>query len=160
MCLLSGLRATRACPAVGPEWLRAGRLPATCTWHRDDGGRTLVAWPSRYRAWAKAQGLLDEVAAAPATAHAPRPAPRAALRIVSPPPGATYLRDPTLRAEFQTLPLRAEASTPPLTWEVNGRTVGTTAPERALPWTLVAGAHVIRVTDGRGRQAEASILVK
>jgi membrane carboxypeptidase/penicillin-binding protein PbpC len=79
---------------------------------------------------------------------------------VNPPPGATYLRDPTLRAEYQTLPLRAEATAAPLTWEVNGRTVGTTSPERALPWTLVAGAHVIRVTDGRGRQAEASILVK
>ncbi len=159
VCLLSGLRATHACPAVGPEWLRSDHLPARCTWHRDEGGRTAVAWPSRYRAWAKAQGLLDEIA--PAPAHAPRPAPRAAaLRIVSPPPGATYLRDPTLRAEFQTLPLRAEASAAPLTWEVNGRTVGTTSPERSLPWTLVAGAHVIRVTDGRGRQAEASILVK
>ena len=79
---------------------------------------------------------------------------------MSPPPGATYLRDPTLRAEFQTLPLRAEASAAPLTWEVNGRHVGTASPEQALPWALVAGSHLIRVTDGRGRQAEASILVK
>jgi membrane carboxypeptidase/penicillin-binding protein PbpC len=85
---------------------------------------------------------------------------RAALRIVNPPPGATYLRDPTLRAEYQTLPLRAEASAAPLRWEVNGRPVGTTSAEKALPWTLVAGSHVIRVTDARGRQAEASILVK
>ncbi len=62
--------------------------------------------------------------------------------------------------EFQKLPLRAEATVAPLTWEVNGHTVGTSSPDRALPWTMVAGTHVIRVTDGRGRQAEASILVK
>jgi penicillin-binding protein 1C len=160
VCLLSGLRATPACPAVGPEWLRADRLPAKCTWHREDVARAAVAWPSRYRAWARVQGLLDETVPASAAARPGRPAPRAALRIVNPPPGATYLRDPTLRAEFQTLPLRAEASAAPLTWAVNGRTVGTTSPERALAWPLVAGAHVIRVTDGRGRQAEASILVK
>ena len=160
VCLLSGLRATPACPSVGPEWLREDRLPAKCTWHRDDGTRTVVAWPSRYRSWAKAQGLLDERAPVAAVSRHGHARSRAALRIVSPPPGATYLRDPTLRAEFQTLPLRAEASAAPLTWEVNGRTVGTTSPERALPWTLVAGTHVIRVTDGRGRQAEASILVK
>lgn len=160
VCLLSGLRATPACPSVGPEWLRADRPPAKCTWHRDDGARTVVAWPSRYRSWAKSQGLLDEAVPAAATSRPAPAAPRAALRIVNPPPGATYLRDPTLRAEFQTLPLRAEASIAPLTWEVNGRTVGQSSPERALPWTLVAGTHVIRVTDGRGRRAEASILVK
>jgi membrane carboxypeptidase/penicillin-binding protein PbpC len=107
-----------------------------------------------------AQGLADTAAPAMAVARPGHAAPRAALRIVSPPPGATYLRDPTLRAEFQTLPLRAEASAAPLTWEVNGRTLGTTTPDRAIAWPLVAGAHVIRVTDGRGRQAEASILVK
>jgi penicillin-binding protein 1C len=160
VCLLSGLRATPACPSVGPEWLRRERPPAKCTWHRDDGAHGVVAWPSRYRTWAKSQGLLDETVPAAAVTRHGAPATRVALRIVSPPPGATYLRDPTLRAEFQTLPLRAEASAAPLTWEVNGRTVGTSSPERALPWPLVAGAHVIRVTDGRGRQAEASILVK
>ena len=52
ICLLSGLRATPDCPAVGPEWLRGDRLPAKCTWHRPAGARVVVAWPSRYRSWA------------------------------------------------------------------------------------------------------------
>jgi penicillin-binding protein 1C len=162
VCLLSGLRATPACPSVGPEWLRAARMPAKCTWHQGDETDSVVAWPSRYRTWARAQGLLEEHAPPPArTGTGPRrDVARAALRIVNPPPGATYLRDPTLRAEFQTLPLRAEATAAPLVWEVNGRRVGTTAAEQALSWPLVAGEHVIRVTDARGRQAEASILVK
>jgi penicillin-binding protein 1C len=161
VCLLSGLRAGPACPSVGPEWLRSDRLPARCTWHQGDAARSVVAWPSRYRSWARAQGLLDDQAPLPRPpAHGPREAARAALRIVNPPAGATYLRDPTLRAEYQTLPLRAEAVAAPLTWEVNGRRIGTTSGEQALPWPLAAGAHVIRVTDARGRRAEASILVK
>jgi penicillin-binding protein 1C len=155
VCLLSGLLATDACPSVAPEWLRAGRLPARCTWHAAALGRAIVAWPSRYRAWARAQGLLDEAAALVAPARTGRaPARTAALRIVSPPPGATYLRDPTLRSEFQTLPLRAEAAAGAgaLAWEVDGRPVGST-------WPLAPGAHLIAVSDGR-RRAEASILVK
>jgi membrane carboxypeptidase/penicillin-binding protein PbpC len=86
---------------------------------------------------------------------------RASLRIVSPPAGSTYLRDPTLRAEFQTLPLRAEtAAAVPLDWEVDGRPVGTASSEGALAWPLRPGAHLVAVTDPRGRRAEASILVK
>jgi penicillin-binding protein 1C len=164
ICLLSGLRATDHCPSVGPEWLRDGRLPARCTWHRAAGdGRSAVVWPARYRAWARAQGLLDEHAGTAARPGDPRrpPAARAALRIVSPPSGATYLRDPTLRAEFQTLPLRAETvAATPLTWEVDGRAVGTVSSEGALDWPLRPGAHVVAVTDARGRRAQASILVK
>jgi membrane carboxypeptidase/penicillin-binding protein PbpC len=80
---------------------------------------------------------------------------------VSPPSGATYLRDPTLRAEFQTLTLRAETLAPtPVTWAVDGRPVGTASSESALSWPLRAGEHVVSVTDARGRRAEASIVVK
>ena len=80
---------------------------------------------------------------------------------MSPPAGSTYLRDPTLRAEFQTLPLRAEtAAAVPLDWEVDGRPVGTASSEGALAWPLRPGAHLVAVTDPRGRRAEASILVK
>jgi hypothetical protein len=163
ICLLSGLRAIDECPTVGPEWLRDGRLPARCTWHRSDGGRAAVVWPARYRAWARVQGLLDDRSEAAVRRTDPRRAPpvRAALRIVSPPPGSTYLRDPTLRAEFQTLPLRAEtAAAVPLSWEVDGRAVGTASSEAALSWPLRPGAHVVAVTDPHGRRAEAAIVVK
>jgi membrane carboxypeptidase/penicillin-binding protein PbpC len=84
------------------------------------------------------------------------------LRIVNPPGGATYLRDPTLRAEFQTLPLRAVVSGPAgrLRWSVDGRAVGVTGPEGALDWPLARGVHVIEVADDRGLNDRASILVK
>ena len=70
---------------------------------------SVVDWPPAYRAWARQQGLLVSTAADARTEHAacrPRTRHRHArargraerLRIVNPPPGATYLFDPTLRA--------------------------------------------------------------
>ena len=159
ICLLSGLRATDDCPSVGPEWLRDGRLPARCTWHRDGRRR------GRAVRLALALPRLGDARRACSTS-APRrrcaaPHPRragdrrAALRIVSPPPGATYLRDPTLRAEFQTLPLRAEtAAAAPL--DLGGRRADRSAPprpRRALAWPLRPGAHVV---GGDGRRAAAA----
>jgi membrane carboxypeptidase/penicillin-binding protein PbpC len=102
-----------------------------------------------------------DTARAPARdAVARRPA-SAALQIVNPPEGATYLRDPTLRAEYQTLPLRASGPAPGrLSWRVNGEAVGTAAADAPLDWPLVAGAHTVSVRDARGREASARILVK
>ncbi len=84
------------------------------------------------------------------------------LRIVSPPPGAAYLRDPTLRAEFQTVPLRAmaPAASGLLTWSVDGRTLGESHPDRSLDWPLAPGTHTIGVRDTRGQSDAATILVK
>ncbi len=156
ICALSGREATSACPRLATEWLPAGDLPS-CAWHRHDRGRTVVAWPPAYRAWARARGLL----ARPAIARrSDDPAVR--LRIVNPPPGGTYLRDPTLPAPFQTLPLRAigDGSSRTLTWTVDGRTVGRSALDTAIDWPLSAGAHTIAVIDDHGRTHETSILVK
>jgi penicillin-binding protein 1C len=172
ICALSGRRATGSCPSVETEWLPHDRLPAACAWHRREGLRTVVAWPSRYRAWARANGLVHEAQAATAGA-APPPVRRAAapaareqaddrLRIVSPPAGASYMRDPTLRSEFQTLPLRAAApaASGRLTWTVDGRAVGDAHADRALDWPLATGAHTIEVRDERGRRDATTILVK
>jgi penicillin-binding protein 1C len=176
VCALSGRRATDACPSVETEWLPAERRPASCAWHRQEGERTVVLWPARYRAWARERGLTrgEEARLTPAALMEParmqRPPATAParepgddrLRVVSPPPGATYLRDPTLRAEFQTLPLRAAAPAAAgrLTWSVDGRTVGESHPDRALDWPLTAGAHTIEVRDARGRSDAVTILVK
>ena len=81
-------------------------------------GRVVVDWPPEYRAWGRQQGLLAStapdalvarVASVTNVAPAGGPGRGERLRIVNPPSGATYLFDPTLRAEFQTLPLRAVA---------------------------------------------------
>ena len=167
ICALSGLEATELCPSVETEWLPAGRPLVSCLWHRRRGGRVVVAWPPRYRAWAREHGLLD---AAPLTSasRAAEAAPSRrslgadhALRIVNPPAGATYLRDPTLRDAYQSLPLRAvTAAGARLAWEIDGRAVGTAPPEAAVAWPLVPGRHVVSVRDGHGRRDEVEIVVR
>jgi penicillin-binding protein 1C len=181
ICALSGREATEYCPRLETEWIPIDRPSAPCRWHGRLGDRVVVAWPPAYRAWAREQGLpvsrcghhCDGWLTEPGTPTA-RPVPvtntarsglrrmRAErLRIVNPPPGATYLFDPTLRAEFQTLPLRAvtEASAARLAWEVDGRAVGTSAADRALDWPLARGEHTVAVSDGQSRE-ETTILVK
>jgi penicillin-binding protein 1C len=166
ICALSGLAAGESCPAVETEWLPPG--PRTrCNWHRHEHGRAVVHWPARYRSWAAGQGLLDEPGA-PVAARAPSAAPAQRrtepvdLRIVNPPEGAFYLRDPTLRADFQTLPLRAEADPAAglLTWRVDGVVVGTARPEKPLDWPLTRGPHLISVSDERGRRRETRVVVR
>jgi membrane carboxypeptidase/penicillin-binding protein PbpC len=86
---------------------------------------------------------------------------RPALTIANPPAGATYLIDPTLRREFQTLSLRAVTDRRTLLdWHVDGRPLGSISSESPLDWPLVPGKHVISVTDPHGRVAESSVLVK
>jgi membrane carboxypeptidase/penicillin-binding protein PbpC len=82
------------------------------------------------------------------------------LQIVSPPDGATYLIDPTLRSEFQTLPLRASASGGTIEWRIDGKDVGESATDGVLMWPLRPGRHVVSARDERGRPAEATITVR
>ena len=83
------------------------------------------------------------------------------LRITSPPDGAVYLRDPTLRAAFQTVPLRAAgAPGSELRWEVDGASVGASAPDRTPDWPLRSGTHTIEVTDGEGQRDQTTIVVR
>jgi penicillin-binding protein 1C len=167
ICALSGLAASELCPSLETEWLPTDRPLSSCLWHRRRQGRLVVSWPPRFRAWAREHGRLD----APTIADTRRPnegtssraaeAAAAALRIVNPPEGATYLRDPTLRDAFQTLPLRAVArGRSRLAWEVDGRAVGSALPEAAVRWPLVPGRHVVSVRDEHGRRDEAEIMVK
>jgi penicillin-binding protein 1C len=175
ICALSGMHANAWCPSRVTEWVaaEADRLP--CSWHHQTDGGLLVVWPLEYRAWAADRGLLGSpeglryatalpVAQAfrPATAIAPVAQPfRAALEIISPPDGATYLIDPTLRREFQTLPLRASApSGGSIEWRIDGKPAGRSAIDAPLMWPLRPGEHVVSARDGRGRTAEATILVK
>jgi penicillin-binding protein 1C len=173
ICALSGRRAGEACPAVEREWLPDDAGAAPCAWHRPTRDRVTVVYPAVYRSWAHALGRLDEdddalFAAEAETSGASRPvATRGSdhapgrLRIVNPPDGAVYLRDPTLRAAFQSVPLRAVGpASGTLSWAVNGDPVGTARPGAALDWPLRSGAHTIVVTDATGRQDRTTIVVR
>jgi membrane carboxypeptidase/penicillin-binding protein PbpC len=84
-----------------------------------------------------------------------------AVRVLSPPDGAVYLLDPTLRREFQTIGLRgATDGEGPLEWRVDDAWIGSAAADLSLNWPLAPGGHVITARDPQGRNASASILVK
>jgi hypothetical protein len=155
------------CPSRRRERLPSGDGPP-CSWHHQSDEGLVVVWPPEYRQWARENGVLVEPrhAAAMAAAH-PRLQPakatpvRAALEIVSPPSGATYLIDPTLRREFQSLPLRVVAATPgTIEWQVAGRVVGTSSSEAALMWPLTPGTHRITARDERGSVVESTVTVR
>lgn len=82
------------------------------------------------------------------------------LTIVSPPDGATYLIDPTLRREFQTLSLKAAAPGGRIRWTIDGRVVGAADAGSRVEWPLVPGRHRIEAHDGSGRTAGATVVVR
>ena len=178
ICALSGLRANPWCPTRTTEWVRTDDDALPCAWHHSSDEGVLTIYPPEYRAWAqqsllarpeslRAQtdaGIRDDRLTAGARRFGFTDSERAtqhALRIVNPPPGAIYSIDPTLRREFQTLPLRVVAPTPTrVSWTIDGREVASASSEHAAEWPLAVGRHEIEATDGSGRRAATSIVVK
>jgi len=180
LCALSGLAPTEACPRRVTEWLPAGDHPPDCTWHRRTGQGVVTSWPQAYQVWARThEGVVAAGFAPPSVAVAtgaddrdPPQGPakmspnqiqasaQGPLTIVAPLAGAVYLRDPTLRREFQTLPLRATGGRGPLEWFVNDAPVGRTGDGEALRWPLEAGSHRIAVRDAAGQSSSTRIVVR
>jgi penicillin-binding protein 1C len=185
ICALSGMRANASCPSRAKEWVRVSDEALPCSWHHQSDEGLLTVYPPEYRAWAAKQKVLSPESPVPShesgleSRHSRLGTPALALRvtadkqdsalgtrdsglrIANPPEGAIYSIDPTLRREFQTLPLRVvtEQSTS-VTWTINGRPVGTTASEKSLAWPLAVGRHEIAAQDAAGRRAATTIVVK
>ena len=157
LCAMSGLAPGDACPTRVQEWVPGEARIGRCTWHHASDEGLITVWPDEYRNWAAqqlpAQPHLQRAALAPVTAAR-------GLQIVNPLGGATYLYDPTLRPEFQTLRLRARGTDTDVSWEVDGERVGTTNAAGALEWPLKRGEHRIVATDGTGSRAETRITVR
>ena len=150
ICALSGLVANEWCPNRRREWGAAEATPLPCSWHHlaDEGLVTIL--PERYRVWSGTRR----------TSHV-RTSHVATFLIVSPADGSTYLIDPTLRREFQTLPLRTTAAAPGrVVWTIDGRPLGATEAGAALDWPLTPGRHTLQARDSRGRTATAKIVVR
>jgi penicillin-binding protein 1C len=139
ICALSGLRPSTHCPNITSEWVASDAPVQFCSWHHDG----YVDWPAEYRAWS-------------AAAMPPRSTKvtlaKTGLQILSPPNGATYLIDPTLRMAYQTLKLRA--SSPRVTWHIDQQQVA------AAEWPLQPGWHTVTAVDDAGRRESVQIVVK
>lgn len=151
VCAASGLRPSPSCPSTEVEWLPRDAPARFCSWHHDGW----TDWPAEYRAWARENAPMQTASAAPA----PSRGASQGVEISSPPDGATYLIDPTLRREFQTLRLSAAADRP-VTWRVGSQRIGTAAPGERVEWPLEPGRHVVTATDSAGHRDSVTITVR
>jgi penicillin-binding protein 1C len=165
VCALSGMPANDWCPARQRERM-AGPAGPPCSWHHLSDEGLLVVWPPEFREWARQNNLVTEtravvLASMHSAAHSTSPARRDPLEISSPPTGAVYFIDPTLRREFQTLPLRVVSARPAtIEWAINGRSVGSSSSESSLMGPLVPGTHAITARDASGNVVETKIVVR
>ncbi len=162
VCVLSGLLPTPLCEHTRPEWFITGTEPTTYdTIYRqvtidaltgalaDESTpperrllRRVLDLPPIAHAWARANHL-------PLLADLPTPlqaGARPPLQLISPPPNATYRRDPSFPAEAQQLliEIAAESGIAPITIWVDDQPLITLydPPYRAW-WPLTTGHHRI-----------------
>lgn len=146
VCRLSGERATSRCPSSTSEFLSALAPASGCAWHTGTG----VTWPARYREWARSEGLLVQEASSVRVAQNE-------FAILSPPDGATYMLDPTLRSAYQRLKLTARADGI-VRWKIDGRALAESRASAAVYWKPTRGRHTIEAeSDGRRTSATVEI---
>jgi len=162
ICALSGLAANDWCPVRKLEWIGAESELLPCSWHHLDDGNLITIWPAEYRHWAAEHRQSSGFAnASPKTRAAQTRGAPATFRIASPADGSTFLIDPTLRREFQAVPLRAVSSSAgEVAWEVDGQAVRHASPERVPSWPLVPGRHTFVARDPSGHTAKSTIVVR
>ena len=172
ICALSGMRATAWCPSRMQEWASASEEALPCAWHHQSDDGVLTIYPPEFRAWADTTRTARAEVNSPLAHRLVRRSlgedgslggggKARALAITNPPAGAIYSVDPTLRREYQALPLRAVTERPTsVTWLVDGVSIGTASSERSLSWPLAVGAHDIEARDATGRRAMASVIVR
>ena len=173
LCAISGMAPHASCPARAVEWVPSTTVLQRCTWHHASDRGLVTVWPEPFRRWAKTSGAAvapalasngvpivtrAEPASIDSTRHTSAPGPFA---IVRPLGGAVYLIDPTLRPEFQTLPLAAQgASSGFIAWYVDGALVGRAGPDATVRWPLIRGSHTITAKDSAGRSAATQVVVR
>ena len=169
LCAHSGMEPHAACPTRTTEWMPVHASMARCTWHHASDRGLVTVWPEPFQRWARTSGVSsktqkdtrDTATRAPSVSLSRQGDSRVTLTIVRPVGGAVYLIDPTLRREFQTLPLAAEGASPGLVeWFVNDASVGRAASDGTLRWPIVVGTHKIAVRDSAGGAAQTSITVR
>jgi penicillin-binding protein 1C len=162
ICAVSGLAANGWCPVKRSEWVPVDATPHACSWHHASNEGVLTILPGEYDAWMQKTGTRTVAEVVQAVAPAvDRRSTEAAFPIVSPPDGATYSIDPTLRREFQMLPFRVTgAALGRVEWRIDGRVVGSVDGSRAFDWALAPGTHEITARDALGRIASTALTVK
>jgi penicillin-binding protein 1C len=175
VCAYSGHPATEACPHTRlTQVLRSAVPTEPCPFHvrvevdvktsravtplcrgsATTEWRTFALWPSALKRYRPLTSLpLPEP---PALAEGCAPAPGLArdLSITSPAEGETALLLPGVPTARQEIAFEAEArGAGKLSWFIDGRFLGTVAPEQTLWWEPAVGRHEVVVTDESGTAA-------
>jgi len=160
ICALSGMLATPACPVKMHEWVQIEDAEP-CSWHHRTDEGLLTVYPPAFRQWASSETSHRPEIPVRATLRQARDPQTVVLSIASPATGTIYSIDPTLRPEYQAVPLRAVTLLPTsLTWIVDGRPFQTASSERSVAWPLAVGRHTIEVRDDAGVRAQTWIVVR
>lgn len=173
LCAISGMAPHAACPTRAVEWVSSTTVLERCTWHHASDRGLVTVWPEPFRRWAKTSGvflsdhnseshpLAAQTASAAPVSSTRQKDSRGLFGIVRPLGGAVYLIDPTLRPEFQTLPLAAQGASPGfIEWYVDGALVGRAGPDASVRWPLIRGSHTITAKDSAGRMAATQVMVR
>src|SRR5205814_2273493 len=147
-----GLAAPEYCPVRRREWLPVDAELLPCSWHHLDDGELITIWPPEYHEWAKSRSLVvPRMPRVPSATRVQSQPGDDLFRIASPADGSTYLIDPTLRREFQTLSLRVIASSGgAVEWWIDGRPLARTNADPAGGWSLAPGTHTFSARDEYG----------
>ncbi|MEO5896423.1 MAG: penicillin-binding protein 1C [Vicinamibacterales bacterium] len=170
ICTVSGAAANPWCPTRRREWQPAGQPLPACNWHHLANEELVTILPAEYDAWTSShRPSAVRTSATPTIATSVigrstigigTSAIGASDVILSPADGGTYLIDPTLRREFQTLSLKAAAASGRVEWSINGRPLGASMPRAQLEWPLVPGRHTISARDAGGHTDEVTVVVR
>ncbi len=160
ICALSGMKAGTACPSVVEEWLESDQLPPICSWHTQTDAQTMTVWPPEYQNWAKGHGLSTAQFRSTTLRQPGKQKP--AIIIENPPDGTTYLIDPTLRMEYQSLELQAICGDMQsnIIWKIDGEVIGSSSADRPLFWPLRRGKHILEAIDTLKQRSSVTFLVK
>lgn len=145
ICKATGLLPSRFSPGKTTELFLSGTEPKqdSVGWFSDDGKLLL---PGEYASWCASADNTDGASVRPE------------LRILSPPPDATYTLDPVLPNTQQMLELKAIPAEG-VRWYANGQPV-TAQRDGRFFWQLVPGRCEMRVTAADGSTLRQNIVVE
>jgi len=153
ICILSGMRATSACPSM-IEWFAPGTEPRQPdTWQQD--GR--VALPAEYAEWAAGSVRTGERASSMRTgerANGRTGDATSSPQIISPLDGDRYEYPPGVDRRYVTIPLVASAENSRVRWSVDEK------PLSRARWQAVKGTHVIRANWPGGGSDSVRVVVE
>ncbi len=111
-------------------------------------------WPPEFRPWMESEGRWFDL-------PAPASTPGESLAVLFPDDGDVFKIDPDLNRDFQSIALRAlvPEGCAEVSWNLDGRRMGSVGPPFTLLWNLAPGRHEVKVETAGTASEPVSFLV-